>query len=95
MFENSKERKKKKTLFCFEQGLSDKSALLKHEIAYVMGQTRDPYCIPILTRVLTNQKENTMVRHEVCFLQKREKREKKESEREKRVYVCVYVYCCF
>jgi len=47
-------------------GLSDKSALLKHEIAYVMGQTKNPYCIPILTKVLDNQRENTMVRHEAA-----------------------------
>jgi len=45
-------------------GFSDKSALLKHEIAYVLGQMQNAYAIPILTHVLENREENSMVRHE-------------------------------
>jgi deoxyhypusine monooxygenase len=41
------------------------SPLLKHEIAYVMGQMKDPYAIPFLSAVLANQEEAVIVRHEV------------------------------
>jgi len=45
-------------------GFADKSALLKHEIAYVLGQMQNEYAIPVLTKVLENTEENSMVRHE-------------------------------
>ena len=34
------------------QGFSDESALLKHEIAYCLGQLQDPIAIPVLIQVL-------------------------------------------
>jgi deoxyhypusine monooxygenase len=45
--------------------MNDSSALLRHEIAFVLGQMKDPYAIPFLTSVLENLQENSMVRHEV------------------------------
>ena len=45
---------------CFE----DSSALLRHELAYCLGQMQDPYAIPSLTKVLENKGEDPMVRHE-------------------------------
>lgn len=45
-------------------GLSDSSALFKHEIAYVLGQMKEPATVPVLTQVLGDLTENAMVRHE-------------------------------
>ncbi|HUR62754.1 MAG TPA: HEAT repeat domain-containing protein [Candidatus Thermoplasmatota archaeon] len=45
---------------CFD----DPSALLRHEVAYVMGQMQDPHAIPALTRTLQKEDEHVMVRHE-------------------------------
>ncbi len=44
----------------------DPSALLRHEIAYVLGQMQDPHALPSLTRVLENEREHVMVRHEAA-----------------------------
>ncbi|VDK29299.1 unnamed protein product [Gongylonema pulchrum] len=41
---------------------NDSSALLKHELAYCLGQTRNPSAVPILEAVL--QDDQTIVRHE-------------------------------
>lgn len=46
-------------------GFSDSSALLKHELAYVLGQMNKPSAIPTLNAVLENMTEDPMVRHEV------------------------------
>ena len=43
---------------------SDESALLKHELAYCLGQMGDRAALPVLTAVLENTAENAMVRHE-------------------------------
>lgn len=48
-----------------KSGFSDSSALLKHELAYVLGQINNPSAIPTLTAVLENMEEDPMVRHEV------------------------------
>ncbi|KYQ59443.1 Deoxyhypusine hydroxylase [Trachymyrmex zeteki] len=45
---------------CFK----DPSALLKHELAYCLGQMRDPTAISILTSVLEDLSQEPMVRHE-------------------------------
>ncbi|XP_031849191.1 deoxyhypusine hydroxylase nero isoform X2 [Nomia melanderi] len=45
---------------CFE----DDSALLKHELAYCLGQMQDPLAIPILINVLKDVTQEPMVRHE-------------------------------
>eukprot|EP00276_Gloeochaete_wittrockiana_P013729 CAMPEP_0184331752 /NCGR_PEP_ID=MMETSP1089-20130417/1038_1 /TAXON_ID=38269 ORGANISM="Gloeochaete wittrockiana, Strain SAG46.84" /NCGR_SAMPLE_ID=MMETSP1089 /ASSEMBLY_ACC=CAM_ASM_000445 /LENGTH=325 /DNA_ID=CAMNT_0026654829 /DNA_START=94 /DNA_END=1067 /DNA_ORIENTATION=+ len=42
----------------------DKSALLKHEIGYCLGQMRDVYAVPFLSEVLANTEEESIVRHE-------------------------------
>ena len=43
---------------------ADPSALLRHEVAYVLGQMQDPHAIPFLTAVLEKPHEHVMVRHE-------------------------------
>ena len=40
------------------------SALLKHEIAYVMGQMQDGHAVPHLIERLEDEGEDVMVRHE-------------------------------
>ncbi|XP_058118439.1 deoxyhypusine hydroxylase [Anopheles ziemanni] len=47
---------------CFE----DDSALLKHELAYCLGQMQDVRAIPILTKVLADVQQEPMVRHEAA-----------------------------
>lgn len=45
---------------CFK----DSSALLKHELAYCLGQMQDPLAIPVLTTILKDVSQEPMVRHE-------------------------------
>ncbi|RWS11463.1 hypothetical protein B4U79_04438 [Dinothrombium tinctorium] len=40
------------------------NALLKHEIAYVLGQIQSPHSVSYLQKVLSDFNENEMVRHE-------------------------------
>src|SRR5690348_10718900 len=47
---------------CFD----DPSALLKHELAYVLGQMQRPHAIPILSFVLENLQQEAIVRHEAA-----------------------------
>lgn len=42
------------------------SALLKHEVAYVLGQMQDPTSVDTLIRVLQDGREHAMVRHEAA-----------------------------
>ncbi|MCJ1311965.1 deoxyhypusine hydroxylase [Agyrium rufum] len=42
------------------------SALLKHELAYCLGQTRNLSCAPYLRDVLRNKSEDPMCRHEAA-----------------------------
>jgi deoxyhypusine monooxygenase len=46
-------------------GFADDSALLKHELAYCLGQMKLADALPTLEFVLRNTKEDPMVRHEV------------------------------
>lgn len=46
------------------QAFQDDSDLLKHELAYCLGQMQDPAAIPILIKVLEDVNEVPMVRHE-------------------------------
>ncbi|XP_021492572.1 deoxyhypusine hydroxylase [Meriones unguiculatus] len=46
------------------RGFEDSSALLKHELAYCLGQMRDPRAIPVLVGVLGDTSQEPMVRHE-------------------------------
>ncbi len=43
---------------------NDASALLRHEVAYVLGQMQDQHAVPFLTAVLEKPDEHVMVRHE-------------------------------
>jgi len=43
---------------------TDPSSLLKHELAYCLGQMRDVHAIPILSSVLESDEEEVIVRHE-------------------------------
>lgn len=45
-------------------GLKGKSALFRHEIAFVLGQLQDEVSIPALKESLEDKMENEMVRHE-------------------------------
>ena len=45
-------------------GFSSSSALMRHEIAYVLGQMQEEVTVGALSRQLENTKENNMVRHE-------------------------------
>lgn len=51
---------------CIADCFSDNSALLKHELAYCLGQMKDPAAIPILTSILSDVKQEPMVRHEAA-----------------------------
>lgn len=46
------------------KGLKAKSALFRHEIAYVLGQIQSPLSVNALRVNLEDEKENHMVRHE-------------------------------
>lgn len=46
------------------EGLRCKSALFRHEIAFVLGQLQKPISIPYLAANLQDLDENEMVRHE-------------------------------
>jgi deoxyhypusine monooxygenase len=48
------------------KGLSDPSALFRHEIAFVFGQLSHPASIPALVAALSNTQEASMVRHEAA-----------------------------
>ncbi|NXU49665.1 DOHH hydroxylase, partial [Turnix velox] len=46
------------------RAFGDSSALLKHELAYCLGQMQDEAAIPLLVRVLEDTGQEPMVRHE-------------------------------
>nr|XP_056701030.1 deoxyhypusine hydroxylase [Euleptes europaea] len=46
------------------RAFGDDSALLKHELAYCLGQMQDERAIPVLLRVLQDTSQEAMVRHE-------------------------------
>ena len=47
-------------------GFKVNSALLRHELAYVLGQMQDSHAVPTLIEVLSNEDEHVMVRHEAA-----------------------------
>jgi deoxyhypusine monooxygenase len=55
-----------KAIDAIAAGFSDDSELLKHELAYVLGQTRQEAAIAHLTRVLEDMQQQPMVRHEAA-----------------------------
>ncbi|KIP06708.1 hypothetical protein PHLGIDRAFT_128129 [Phlebiopsis gigantea 11061_1 CR5-6] len=48
------------------KGFADESALLKHELAYCLGQMKKISALPVLEAVLADEKEDPMVRHEAA-----------------------------
>lgn len=44
---------------------AEDSALLRHELAYVLGQIGDAAVVPNLVQVLRDTADDVMVRHEV------------------------------
>ncbi|KAF8645239.1 hypothetical protein AX16_008066 [Volvariella volvacea WC 439] len=48
------------------KGFRDESALLKHELAYCLGQIKNPSALPVLESVLRDKSEDPMVRHEAA-----------------------------
>lgn len=46
------------------RNFEDESALLKHELAYCLGQMGDSYAAPALRSVLEDREQEPMVRHE-------------------------------
>ncbi|XP_063222083.1 deoxyhypusine hydroxylase [Bacillus rossius redtenbacheri] len=51
---------------CIRQCFNDSSVLLKHELAYCLGQMQDKSAVPILKSVLENREQEPMVRHEAA-----------------------------
>ena len=47
-------------------GFKSKSALLRHEVAYVLGQMQNEVAIPTLVEILGDENEHVMVRHEAA-----------------------------
>ena len=52
-------------LTSINKGFNDPSVLLKHELAYCLGQLKDTAALPILESVLRNKSQEAIVRHEV------------------------------
>eukprot|EP01133_Synstelium_polycarpum_P008678 gene8678-10191_t len=46
--------------------LNDESALLRHEVAYCLGQMTDAHALEVLVTILKNAEEHPMVRHEAA-----------------------------
>ncbi|ORY05324.1 ARM repeat-containing protein [Basidiobolus meristosporus CBS 931.73] len=55
-----------KSIDIIAKGFCDPSALLRHELAYVLGQMGNPYALPELTKILETKEEDPMVRHEAA-----------------------------
>ena len=51
-----------------DKGFNDPSVLLKHELAYCLGQLKNTAALSTLESVLRNKSEDPMVRHEVRTL---------------------------
>lgn len=49
---------------CIAKAFNDPSALLKHELAYCLGQMQEEYAVPFLIEILKDPKQEPMVRHE-------------------------------
>ncbi|KAF2895647.1 hypothetical protein ILUMI_10506 [Ignelater luminosus] len=51
---------------CINECFKDSSALLKHELAYCLGQMQDKEAISVLVKVLEDVTQEPMVRHEAA-----------------------------
>ncbi|GMH40361.1 hypothetical protein BSKO_08265 [Bryopsis sp. KO-2023] len=47
-----------------EAGLGDTSTLFRHDVAFCLGQRQDPNAVKILSKILGDASEHSMVRHE-------------------------------
>lgn len=56
----------KESVDALADGFNSSSALLKHEIAYVLGQMQDSNAVPYLIERLSDTDEDLMVRHEAA-----------------------------
>ncbi|CAN6609986.1 deoxyhypusine hydroxylase [Trichomonascus vanleenenianus] len=56
----------KQAIDVIAEGFKDESELLKHEIAYVLGQTKQLYAIEPLKGALADLNQQAMVRHEAA-----------------------------
>ncbi|EJC98949.1 deoxyhypusine hydroxylase [Fomitiporia mediterranea MF3/22] len=61
-----KSLKNERSIQIISEGFKDESALLKHELAYCLGQIHDEKALPVLQSVLRNKSEDPMVRHEAA-----------------------------
>ncbi|KAK6625085.1 hypothetical protein RUM43_005376 [Polyplax serrata] len=52
------------SISCISEAFTDTSALLKHELAYCLGQMQDERAISVLIKVLEDTEEEAIVRHE-------------------------------
>eukprot|EP01130_Rhizamoeba_saxonica_P016933 TRINITY_DN7939_c0_g1_i1.p1 TRINITY_DN7939_c0_g1~~TRINITY_DN7939_c0_g1_i1.p1 ORF type:complete len:312 (+),score=75.52 TRINITY_DN7939_c0_g1_i1:3-938(+) len=53
-------------ILSMKDGMRDDSALLAHEVAYCLGQIKDPFALPYLAEILKDESISTMVRHEAA-----------------------------
>jgi len=56
----------KESVDSLSKAFDSNSALLRHEVAYVMGQMQNRHALNILSRVLADENEHVMVRHEAA-----------------------------
>ncbi|KAL1456643.1 hypothetical protein WDU94_001357 [Cyamophila willieti] len=56
----------KTAINCISEAFADESALLKHELAYCLGQMKDVDANEILSKVLEDKNQEPMVRHEAA-----------------------------
>jgi len=56
----------KEAIDALAEALNDNSALVRHEIAYVLGQMQDPQAVKALSKSLALASEHPMVRHEAA-----------------------------
>ncbi|KAI0726466.1 ARM repeat-containing protein [Fomitopsis betulina] len=61
-----KSLKSEEAIRVISKGFSDDSALLKHELAYCLGQIKNTAALPTLEAVLADEAEDPMVRHEAA-----------------------------
>lgn len=60
------ESQAKDAIEALSDGLSDNSALFRHEICFVFGELAHPACAESMVRVLSDSNEEEMVRHEAA-----------------------------
>ncbi|KAI0461875.1 deoxyhypusine hydroxylase [Komagataella kurtzmanii] len=63
---NEKPEDANKAIKYIGECFADSSELLKHEVAYVLGQTKNMTSAPILRDVLESKEQQVMVRHEAA-----------------------------